>query len=100
MLVLDGLQDDVEQIGSIMRVLAEWRPCLREEYTSEQVLEALRRLLLGGFVAALEESIDEPVLVPVRTPDYSPTSLRRYWFEATASGRSLWEAWDRRLDRN
>jgi hypothetical protein len=81
-----------------MRVLAEWRPCLRDKCTSEQVLEALRRLLLGGFVAALEESIDEPVLVPVRTPDYSPASLRRYWFETTASGRSLWEAWERQLD--
>ncbi len=98
MLVLDALQDDVEEIASIMRMLAEWRHRLPAEYTSDDVLDALRRLLQAGFVTALEESVDEPALVPVPTPDFTRSSLRRYWYDSTSSGRSLWEAWDKELD--
>jgi hypothetical protein len=99
MLVLDAIQDDVEQIPSIMRMLGEWRHSLGEEYTSDDVLDALGRLLQAGLVAALQESVEEPELVPVRAPDLAPSSLRQYWYEATPSGRATWEAWDKQLER-
>jgi hypothetical protein len=98
MLVLDAIQDDVEQLPSIMRMLAEWRHQLEEEFTVDDVLAALARLLHGGLVGALEESRERPELVPVPAPDTSPRALRRYWYEPTTLGRARWESWDEGID--
>ena len=96
MLVLDAIQDDVEQIPSIMRMLGEWRQRLDDEFTCDDVLAALARLLEAGLVAALDESLTNPELVRVGAPDLSTESLRRYWYEPTTAGRAAWESWDTR----
>jgi hypothetical protein len=95
MLVLDALQDDVEQIPSIMRMLGEGRHGLDEEYTSDDVVDALVRLLRGGLVAALQESVHEPELVRVGAPNFARSALRQYWYEPTPSGQAAWEMWDK-----
>ncbi len=97
MLVLDAVQDDVEQLPSIIRMLAEWRHQLDVEYTADDAVAALARLLDSGLIAALDESREKPELVPVPSPGTSPSALRRYWYEPTAAGRSTWEAWDERI---
>ncbi len=98
MLVLDAIQDDVEQIPSIMRMLAEWRQRIEDEHTSDDVVEALARLVQAGLVAVLEESFEKPELVPVGAPEFSDAALHRYWYEPTPRGRAVWSAWDKDVE--
>ena len=95
MLVLDAVQDDVEQLPSIMRMLGEWRHRVDDEYVQADVVDALRRLLTEGLVVALEESHDAPELVPCTDPGLLDSDLVTYWFEPTKSGRERWDAWQR-----
>jgi hypothetical protein len=98
MLVLDAIQDDVEQLPTIMRMLAEWRPQLDEEYTDDDAIEALARLMSKGLVGALEESVDKPELVRISVPNTSRAALRQYWYEPTARGRAMWKSWNESMD--
>ena len=98
MLVLDALQDDVEQLPSIMRMLGEWRHRVDDEYVQADVVDALRRLLTEGHVTALEESHDAPELVPCTDPGLRDSDLATYWFEPTRSGRERWDVWQRTVD--
>jgi hypothetical protein len=98
MLVLDAVQDDVEQVPSIMRLLGEWRHRIDDEYVQADVVDALRRLLSEGFVAALEESRDAPELVPCADPGLLDSDLVTYWYGSTPSGRAKWDSWQRTVD--
>lgn len=95
LLVLDAIQDDPEQITSILRMLAEWRSTIDEEYTVDDVVPALKRLVVDGLVRPLEESTEEPCLQSVQGqwPRESDAHINDYWYEPTARGRAVWDTW-------
>jgi hypothetical protein len=99
MLVLDAIQDDIEQLPSIMRMLGEWRPRIDEEYVESDVFDAFRRLLGERLVVAYEESLVKPEILPCADPGLDPADLETYWFEPTPSGRARWESWQRTVDQ-
>jgi hypothetical protein len=94
MFVLDSMQDDIEDLESVMRYLVEWRPLWPHDFTEEEVLDALKSLTEDGLVGAYDESPSSAELKPVECPNTDPASLRRYWFRPTTLGRRIWKAWD------
>ena len=94
MFVLDSMQDDIEDLVSIMRYLAEWRPYWPHDFMEDEVLEALKSLTEDGLVDAYDESPQSSVLSLVDCPSTSYSSLRRYWFAPTARGKQMWAEWD------
>ena len=100
MLVLDAIQDDIEQLPSIMRMLGEWRPRIDEEYVENDVLDALRRLLDEGLVVAYEESLVEAGARALRSIPVSSRLISRLTGSTpTPSGRARWESWQRTFDQ-
>jgi hypothetical protein len=96
-LVLDALQDDIEEVPNVMRMLAEWRTEVEAEFTRADVVAALRDLLDQDLVAAYEESAERPELVHVGNPTMTDEAMERYWFQPTAKGTAAWKAWDSAL---
>jgi len=94
MFVLDSMQDDIEDLASVMRYLVEWRSLWPRDLTEEEVLDALKSLTEDGLVEAYDESPSNAELQPVERPETDRASLRHYWFRPTTRGRQIWKAWD------
>jgi hypothetical protein len=94
MFVLDAMQDDLEDVGSIMRYLVEWRPHWPHDFTEDEVIQALRALIERELVDAYDEAPGSSEVTPVNDPAMDSASLRRYWFMPTAQGREVWKKWD------
>ena len=94
MFVLDAMQDDIEDLASIMRYLLEWRPYWTHDYTETEVMAVLAALIEDGLVEVYGEASDTAELVPIDVPDTDEASLRRYWFRPTPKGRQIWKEWD------
>jgi hypothetical protein len=94
MFVLDAMQDDIEDLASIMRYLLEWRPYWTHEYSEGDVMGALVVLIEDGLVDVYGEAADSAQLVPIDAPRTDEASLRHYWFGPTPKGRRIWKEWD------
>jgi hypothetical protein len=94
MFILDSMQDDIEDLASIMRYLVEWRFCWPRDFTEAEVAETLKSLLETGLVEAYEETPDSPDLSPAQSPRTDHASLSRYWFLPTLKGKQAWADWD------
>lgn len=97
-LVLDALQDDAEQLPSIMRMLGEWRDRVDDGFVQADVLDALRRLLTDGSVVALEEAIDMSELMLCAHTTLLDSDLATYWYKPTPAGQAKWDSWQRAVD--
>jgi hypothetical protein len=94
MFVLDAMQDDIEDLASVMRYLIEWRPYWTHEYSEGDVMAALVVLIEDGLVDVYGEAADSAQLVPIDAPRTDEASLRHYWFGPTPKGRRIWKEWD------
>jgi hypothetical protein len=100
MCVLDVLRYDIEPIDSIIRLLNDdgcigWRHLRESDFTVQDVLPLLKRLVAEGLVDVYERNHDESELIPV---DVGKIDIDRrvdeYWYVLTPAGREAWEAWD------
>jgi hypothetical protein len=94
MFVLDSMQDDIEELASIMAFLCEWRPYWHGEFIESEVLDALCSLAEDGLVVVYEEVSGSSELESVSSPRLDRVSLQEYWFGPTPEGRKLWKEWD------
>ena len=94
MFVLDSMQDDVEDLASVMRYLVEWRSYWPHDFTEGEVIEALAALIEDELIGVYDESSDGAELSLVESPSTDPASLGRYWFRPTARGKQIWKEWD------
>jgi len=92
MFILDAIQDDIEDLGGIMRYLKEWRFAWPHNFTDGGVLIALKELILKDCVSVLEER--NLRLEHVEQPSVHEEDLRRYWYAPTANGRQMWRQWE------
>ena len=88
-MVLDGLADDLESVGTL-RDHGEVTPYGLALVDEQDVVDALRELLVGGFVEALELTEPKLGLVPAAAPQTDDANLRRYWFRSTEAGKRAW----------
>jgi hypothetical protein len=89
LMILDGLADDLESVGTL-RDHGEVAPYGLALVSEQQVVDALRELLVGGLVEAWELAEPKMNLVPAAAPQTDDVSLRRYWFRWTADGKQAW----------
>lgn len=94
MFVLDSMQDDIEDLASVMRYLVQWRSYWPHDFTEGEVLQALKSLTEDGLVEVYDESPDSAELTPVESPSTDQPSVRRYWFRPTPRGKQVWKEWD------
>ncbi len=95
-MVLDGLADDIESLETL-RDQGEAAPCGLALVGEQEVVNALRELLVGGLVEAWE--LAEPKVHLVLTTDpRTDASLRRYWFKWTPDGERAWREGREELD--
>lgn len=89
LMVLDGLADDIESVGSL-REHGEVAPYGLALVDEQDVVDALRALLDEGLAQAWE--LTEPAfeLAPASHPSTDDASLRRYWFRWTPAGERVW----------
>lgn len=97
LMVLDGLADDIESVGSL-RDHGEVAPYGLALVDEQDVVDALRALLDDGLVEAWELAEPQFELVPASHPSTDDASLRRYWFRWTAAGERAWRADGELLD--
>jgi hypothetical protein len=88
-MVLDGLADDLESVGTL-RDHGEVAPYGLALVDEEVVVEALRELLVDGLVEAWELAMPKMELVPAAQPATDDASLGRYWFKWTSDGERMW----------
>jgi hypothetical protein len=94
LMVLDGL-DDIESVESL-RGHGEVAPYGLALVDEQEVIDALRTLLLDGLVEAWEEGDGRLVRAP--QPATDDASLRGYWFQWTAAGERVWRGGRELLD--
>jgi len=97
MFVLDVMQDDIEDLSSIMLHLGQWRRDWPRDFTEAEIIVALRTLLDAGWISALELGVNRDgrqVLFEVEVARTSEEAIRSYWFEPTQVGRDKWRAWE------
>jgi hypothetical protein len=100
MFILDVLRhDQIEQVPSILNMLNNdgcigWRDCWPHDFTAEEVIPALERLISEGSIEALREdkSGNEVIPVPVENPDVQQ-EVDTMWFALTPKGRARWNEW-------
>jgi hypothetical protein len=97
LLVLDGLADDLESLGTL-RDHGEVEPYGLALFDEPAVLGALRELLSEGLVEAWEVSGAPVRLVRCPAPSDDDPSLRRYWFKWTPEGERAWRQGQSALD--
>jgi hypothetical protein len=89
LMVLDGLADDIESVGSL-RDHGEVPPYGLALVDEQEVVDALRSLLSDGLIEAWHISEPKLQLVPCPAPLIDDGSLRRYWFRWTPTGEQVW----------
>jgi hypothetical protein len=94
MFVLDSMQDDIEDLASVMRYLVAWRSRWPQDFTEDEVIEALASLIRDGLIEVYDELPDRDELSPVESSRTDRASLRRYWFRPTTRGKQIWKEWD------
>lgn len=100
MCVLDVLRYDIEPIDSIIRLLNDdgcigWRHLRESDFTVQDVLPLLKRLVAEGFVDVYERNHDDSELVPVDAEKIDiDKRVDEYWYLLTPAGREAWEAWE------
>ena len=94
MFVLDAMQDDLEDVESILRYLVQWRRHWPHDFTLEEVTSALRTLIERGLVEVYDSVTGGSEVAPVSDPATDEASLREYWFLPTPQGREVWKMWD------
>jgi hypothetical protein len=97
LLVLDGLADDIESVGSL-RDHGEVAPYGLALIDETDVVGAVRTLLDRGLIKAWEEAGNPVRLVPVDRPALDDTSLRSYWYGWTTAGERVWRENETVLD--
>ena len=97
LLVLDGLADDLESVGTL-RDHGEVEPYGLALVDEAAVVGALRDLLSEGLVEAWEVAGEPMRLVRCAAPSSDDESLRRYWFKWTPNGQRTWRQGQGTLD--
>ena len=97
MFVLDVMQDDIEDLSSIMLHLGQWRRDWPRDFTEPEIIVALRTLLEKGWISTLELGVNRDgrqVLFEVEVARTSEEAIRSYSFLPTQSGQDTWQAWE------
>jgi|SRR5215207_5712552 len=89
LMVLDGLADGIETVGSL-RDHGEVAPDGLALVDEQDILDALRVLLADGLVQACQLNEPSFKLVPLLRPSTDDASLLRYWFQWTPAGERVW----------
>ena len=98
MFVLDALADDVEDLENILANLnrspSGWRDSWGREFSRDEVVAALSRLVTDDRVRVyvLEDAGTALVELPART--LPPATFDDAWFGLTPAGRLLHTNWD------
>lgn len=96
MFIVDILHYDIEQVSNIVRLLNDgtfgWSDVLGRDFTDDDVIEALTKLVNESYVKVLAEGINalvevDPQAAWLQRPD-------EYWFMLTAKGREMFDAWE------
>lgn len=92
LMVLDSLADGDETIDT-MRNCGEVEPYGLALVGEKFIFDALRSLLAGGLVEAIEIVEADDGLAPrhVDEPGIDDDHLRTYWYGMTAAGKAEWE---------
>ncbi|MFN7811240.1 MAG: hypothetical protein ACK5SI_01085 [Planctomycetia bacterium] len=99
MFILDVLQHDVaEQVSSILRLLNNdgcigWREFWPRDFSEEEVVEALGRLVEEGRVIVFRESAENGELVPTSVREL-PMDVNSQWYGRSMSGEEAWDSWE------
>jgi hypothetical protein len=98
MFVIDVLRHDFEDLDAVLRMLNNtgllgWRKFWPRDFTYEEVLEALDRLVRRGLAKALEYNPVKRELVTVNRPVDVRTEGGSLWYKVEQSALDLWNAW-------
>jgi hypothetical protein len=101
MFILDVLRHDVvEQVPSILNLLNNdggvgWRDCWPHDFTLDEIVPALEKLVQAGFVVALREQEAGSDLSPVNVQELDISrDQEALWFGLTEEGRRVWDQWE------
>lgn len=100
MCVLDVLRYDIEPIESIVRLLNDdgcigWRHLRMSDFTTQDVLPLIRKLVAMGLVDVYETNQDKTELVPVELGKIDiDARIGDYWYLINTAGREAWEDWE------
>jgi hypothetical protein len=98
MFVIDVLHYDIEDTEAILRMLNNsgplgWRTFSSQDFTREEVLIALDRLIREGFVRPLEYDPVRGELVDMDRPVDVLKESSSLWFKLKELGLDLWNSW-------
>ena len=101
MFILDVLRHDVvEQIPSILNLLNDdggvgWRDRWPQDFTADEIVPTLEKLVRAGLVGALREQQSGNDLSPVNVQELDVgRDQDSLWFELTDEGRRVWDRWE------
>jgi hypothetical protein len=97
MFVLDVLRHDIENLESVLRLLNSatsigWRAFWPHDFTVDEVVPVLNRLLDEGLIRQLAEERGVLVLREQAVPIVAGTE--RIWFQITDDALQIWERWE------
>jgi len=98
MFILDSLANDLEDVGSILRILNSaselgWRDQHPEPFTREEVVPALLRAVKRKEIEACVYRPSERALVGAGEGIVPQGSLDEVWFRLTERGRIVLKSW-------
>jgi hypothetical protein len=99
MFVLDALANDIEDLDSIVRMLNSetalgWLSEWGRSFRREEVVEALSRLIVRGFVTVLILHSDRSGLQKLPAMTLPPLGYEEAYFSMTDRGRLLHSSWE------
>jgi hypothetical protein len=98
MFVIDVLHYDIEDTDAVLRMLNNagplgWRRFSSQDFTREEVLIALDRLVREGFVRPLEYDPVRRELVDMNRPVDVRKEGSSLWYKLEQPGFELWNFW-------
>ncbi len=99
MFIVDVLRHDIEQVSSIIKLLNDrecigWREFWPHDFSIEEAVYSLNRLMNRSYVRQLIYDQENKVLIPAVTTNEIVTGEEEYWFELTDLGKAAWKEWN------
>jgi hypothetical protein len=103
--VLDMLADDVEDLATILNSLnsdraASWRHVWGRNFSRQEVVQALSRLIREGLVRVAVLTTDGKWLEELKERELPPVDYGDVWFSITAHGQLFHQNWHPEVDND
>ncbi|MGC4005461.1 MAG: hypothetical protein QM811_21005 [Pirellulales bacterium] len=98
MCVIDALQDDIENIDSVLRMLnnkseSSWATARGRQFTMDEVLSSIRELIQRNLISPLAEIEPGFVMQIDALIAKTDTELEFLWFSLEPAGRDAMKEW-------